>query len=102
MMFTTVTIDKAGRIVVPKELRDELHLVAGTTLQIERSGDGLTLSPVSHEAHLEIVNGTPLVFPATSSSKPFLTTEMVNEIIAQGRLERGRRVMGLDRDEDAE
>jgi AbrB family looped-hinge helix DNA binding protein len=99
---TTVTIDKAGRIVVPKELRDELHLVAGTALQIERSGDQLTLSPASHEAHLEIVNGTPLVFPATSSSKPFLTTEMVNEIIAQGRMERMRRTLGQDRDEEAE
>jgi len=100
-MSTTVTIDKAGRIVVPKELRDELHLVAGTALQIERSGDRLTLAPASHEAHLEIVNGTPLVFPATSSSKPFLTTEMVNEIIAQGRMERMRRTLGLDRDEEA-
>jgi AbrB family looped-hinge helix DNA binding protein len=101
-MSTIVTIDKAGRIVVPKELRDELHLVAGTPLQIERSGDGLTLLQASNEAHLEIVNGTPLVFPATSSNKPFLTTEMVNEIIAQGRMERMRRTLGMDRDEEAE
>lgn len=75
--------------------------MAGTALQIQRSGDQLTLSPASHEAHLEIVNGTPLVFPATSSSKPFLTTEMVNEIIEQGRMERMRRTLGLDRDEEA-
>ncbi len=101
-MSTTITIDKAGRIVVPRKLRDELHLVAGTALQIERSGDRLTLSPASREAHLEIVNGTPLVFPANSATKPFLTTEMVNEIIAQGRMERMRRTMGRDRDEEAE
>jgi len=101
-MATTVTIDKAGRIVVPRKLRDELHLVAGTALRIERSGDRLTLQPASHEARLEIVNGTPLVFAATSADQPVLTTEMVNEIAAQGRLERGHRAMGLGRDEDDE
>jgi AbrB family looped-hinge helix DNA binding protein len=101
-MRTTVTIDKAGRIVLPRKIRDELHLVAGTTLRIERSGDRLTLAPASHEAELKIVNGTPLIFPANSAEKPVLTTEMVNEIIAQGRLERGRRALGLDQDEEAE
>ncbi|MFP5230559.1 MAG: AbrB/MazE/SpoVT family DNA-binding domain-containing protein [Acidobacteriota bacterium] len=100
-MSATVTIDKAGRIVVPRKLREELHLVAGTALRIERSGDRLTLMPASYEAHLEIINGTPLIFPATSADIPVVTTEMVNEVIAQGRLERMRRVMGLASDEEA-
>lgn len=101
-MTAIVTIDKVGRIVVPRKLRDELHLVAGTMLRIERSGDQLTLAPATHEARLEIVDGTPLIFPANSAEKPVLTTEMVNEIIAQGRLDRGRRALGLERDEEAE
>lgn len=101
-MPTIVTIDKVGRIVVPRKLRDELHLVAGTALQIERLGDRITLSPASHEARLEIVNGTPFIFPASSADKPSLTVEMVNEIIDRGRRERGRRALGMDQDEESE
>ena len=98
-MNVTVEIDKAGRIVVPKKLRDDLHLVPGTRLRIERSGDRLTLAPSTMEARLVIKDGLPLIFPADSSNSPILTNEMVMEVIEQGRLERERRYLGLDEDE---
>jgi AbrB family looped-hinge helix DNA binding protein len=98
-MNVTVEIDKAGRIVVPKKLRDDLHLVPGTRLRIERSGDRLTLAPSTMEARLVIEDGLPLIFPAGSSNSPILTNEMVMEMIEQGRLERERRYLGLDEDE---
>jgi AbrB family looped-hinge helix DNA binding protein len=97
-MNATVEIDKAGRIVVPKKLRDDLHLVPGTRLRIERSGDRLTLMPSSVAAQLVIENGVPLIFPADSSHTPILTSEMVTELIEQGRLERERRILSLDED----
>ena len=97
-MNATVEIDKAGRIVVPKKLRDDLHLVPGTRLWIERSGDRLTLMPSSIAAQLVIENGVPLIFPADSSNPPILTNEMVTELIEQGRLERERRIFSLDED----
>lgn len=87
-MRSFVTIDGTGRIVVPRKVRDELHLVAGTTLHIQRSGDRITLTPAVREAHLTIENGTPLIFPSPTTAKPVLTTEMVNDIVARGRLER--------------
>lgn len=102
MMAAMITIDKAGRIVVPRKIREELHLVAGTALCIERSGDQLTLTPASHEARLQIVNGTPLIFPANSAEHAVLTTEMVKDAVDRGRLERGRRALGLERDEEAD
>ena len=97
-----VTIDKAGRIVVPKELRDALHLDPGTPLRIERLGDRLTLAPAFATARLTIENGTPLIFPADGADSPVLTTEMVNEFIAQGRLERQRQLLGVNADQESE
>jgi AbrB family looped-hinge helix DNA binding protein len=92
-MIATVEIDKAGRIVVPKKLRDDLHLVPGTRLRIERIGDRLTLMPSSVAARLVIEDGVPLIFPADSSSTPILTDEMVTELIELGRMERERRFL---------
>lgn len=44
------TIDKAGRIVVPKKLRDRLGLVGGTVIEIEEVSDGLHVMPVDDDA----------------------------------------------------
>ena len=48
----TITIDGAGRIVVPKSLRDRFNLVAGTELEIEAGGDCLQLRRVDAEPAL--------------------------------------------------
>jgi AbrB family looped-hinge helix DNA binding protein len=97
-MSTTVEIDKAGRIVVPKKLRDALNLIPGTRLKVILAGERLMLTPSYSEAQLIIENGTPLIFPADPGSAPVLTNEAVNELVAQGRQERERRFLGLDRD----
>lgn len=44
------TIDNAGRIVVPKELRNALNLLGGDEVEIELDGEGLTLTPAPREA----------------------------------------------------
>jgi AbrB family looped-hinge helix DNA binding protein len=40
------TIDRAGRIVVPKSLRDELHLEGGTALEIRVNNGRLEIEPL--------------------------------------------------------
>jgi AbrB family looped-hinge helix DNA binding protein len=45
-MTTRLTIDKAGRVVIPKQLREELHLEAGDALEMESAGEQITLRPV--------------------------------------------------------
>jgi len=44
-MRTKVTIDKAGRVVLPKTLRDELRLAPGDTLDLTLQGEQVTLRP---------------------------------------------------------
>ncbi len=45
-MNTTLTVDKAGRVVLPKPVRDELQLSAGDSLELESSEDRIVLRPV--------------------------------------------------------
>ena len=45
-MSITLTLDKAGRIVIPKTLRDELHLEPGDTLELESQGEKMLLHPM--------------------------------------------------------
>jgi len=44
-MNATVSLDKAGRIVLPKALRDELHLAPGDSLDLSVEGEQVTLRP---------------------------------------------------------
>ncbi len=47
-----VTIDRAGRIVVPKSLRERFNLVAGADLEMVAPGDCLELRRVDAEPGL--------------------------------------------------
>lgn len=99
-MAGIVEIDKSGRIVVPKKLREALHLLPGTQLKVEQIGDGFHLGPVHREARVQIVRGTALIFSADSEATVNLTQEMVNTILDKGRMERERRILGVDGDSE--
>jgi AbrB family transcriptional regulator (stage V sporulation protein T) len=86
-MTTKLSLDKAGRVVIPKALRQELHLSAGDTLQLESEGDQITLRPVRPEGLLQkecgvwVYQGEP-----TKASIP--------ELIERQREKRLRDLMG--------
>ncbi len=48
----TLKIDKAGRIVLPKPLRDRLRLHPGASLDVEESAEGVLLRPLKRRASL--------------------------------------------------
>ena len=50
-------IDKSGRVVVPKKLRDALHLVPGTRLSIRQQGCGIVLEPEARPGGLYLKDG---------------------------------------------
>lgn len=51
------TIDSAGRLVVPKVLRDRLGLKPGSTVDVSPYGAGLQMVPVSRTARIRTTRG---------------------------------------------
>lgn len=52
-MATKISIDKAGRVLLPKSLREKMRVEAGDDLLVEAEGDRITLRPVRQEALLK-------------------------------------------------
>ncbi len=53
----SITIDGAGRLVIPKSIRDELNLVPGSELEIDASGTEIRLRLAGTEPRLIRKNG---------------------------------------------
>lgn len=58
------TIDRAGRLVVPKALRDRVGLRAGV-VEITADGTGIRIEPVAGEGL--VAEGERLVIPASGA-----------------------------------
>ncbi len=57
-----VSIDRAGRLVVPKELRDRLGVSAGTTFDATLDGDAIRLTPQRPAGRRVVeVDGWPVI-----------------------------------------
>ena len=54
-------LDKFGRVVLPKTIRDHLDLKSGQVLKVERADEEIILKPVEKELPLHIKDGV-LVF----------------------------------------
>ncbi len=54
------SLDRFGRIVIPKEIRDELGLKAGMVFRIENDANSIYLKPVKSESPL-VMKGKVLV-----------------------------------------
>jgi AbrB family looped-hinge helix DNA binding protein len=74
------TIDAAGRIVVPKALRDELGLTPGSIVDISRYGAGLTLIPGGRTARIVEEDGH-LAFDSSDA----IDDEILFRLIDAGR-----------------
>jgi AbrB family looped-hinge helix DNA binding protein len=89
IMNTTVTIDKAGRVVIPKEVRDELRLEAGDTLTLESEGERVTLRPVHGGTPLQKEHGV-WVFHGGKQ----LSLDEANQFVRDAREQRDRQNTG--------
>ena len=78
-----VTIDDAGRLVIPKRLRDELQLVAGMALEIRARDGRLELEPVTVPMRL-VRRGKGLV-ATTDEPLPTLGADDVRAVVESQR-----------------
>jgi AbrB family looped-hinge helix DNA binding protein len=78
-MNTRLTIDKAGRVIIPKPLREELHLQPGDSLEMESAGDQITLRPVRTTGPLAKEQGV-WVFRIGVNLPAATTDEMLRQI----------------------
>ena len=56
-MNLNVQMDSAGRVVLPKKVRERFRLRAGDTLALQMKGDAIELRPQKNGTRLERVNG---------------------------------------------
>jgi AbrB family looped-hinge helix DNA binding protein len=88
-MNSKVTLDRAGRVVLPKTLRDEMHLSPGDTLDLTVKGDEVTLRPRRSATPLQKERGVWVL----RTGKP-LTADATEETLRNIRAQRHRRNAG--------
>ncbi len=88
-MTARLTIDGAGRIVIPKPLRDELDLAPGDTLELEIAGENITLRPTRGTVPLTKEKGVSVF----RTGHP-LPLSVANDVLDRVRTERDRDNLG--------
>lgn len=88
-MNGTLTVDKAGRVVLPKPVRDQMQLRAGDSLEIESSEDRIVLRPRRGGAGLHKKQGI-WVF---STGEP-ISAKATDDVLRQIRRERELSILG--------
>lgn len=74
------TIDKAGRLVIPRSVRERIGLAGGGEVELELDGAAVRIEPVS--GHVLKEKAGRLVIPATGRA---LTASEVRELIDADR-----------------
>ncbi len=81
------TIDAAGRLVIPKEIRRQAELQPGMPLEIRFCDGRIEIEPASSPVRLEERGGR--LVAVSDIDAPPLTNQIVNEILDSMRRERG-------------
>ncbi len=91
-MKLLISIDKAGRVILPKEVRERLHLTAGDLLEIKLAGQHLTLQPKRSAPARIVREGKRAVWDAPGES---VTLEEIERSLSRGGSERDQRASGF-------
>jgi AbrB family looped-hinge helix DNA binding protein len=86
-----LTIDKAGRLVLPKAIRDEMQLRPGDTLEMENSEDRIVLRPRRGTTGLHKKQG---IWVFSSGAGVPISAEATDGILERIRRERELSFLG--------
>lgn len=75
---TQTTIDSAGRLVLPKAVRDEAGILPGMTLRVTVEEGKIEIEPVARE--VRIVRKGPLRVAVPVEEGPPLTSAIVEQV----------------------
>lgn len=89
-MNSTITVDRAGRIVIPKPVREELQLREGDVLELEKAEGEIILRPLRGAGSMRKKHGIWVL----RTGKP-LSAETVKRTLQEVRNERSSVAAGL-------
>jgi AbrB family looped-hinge helix DNA binding protein len=84
-----ISLDKAGRVVLPKDLRDKLRLEAGDELLVEETGEQIVLRPVRVQPTLKKERGVWVYQGARGAER---SRESLSDVIDAARDKRLREL----------
>lgn len=79
-------IDKFGRIVLPKEVREQLGITSTTNLTVEEDGKRIIIEPIE-EKDMTVRKDDVLVFVGEAKIN-------LEEVLAADRAERAKKIWG--------
>lgn len=77
------TIDAAGRVVIPKPIRERLRLTAHREIEVRDRGDHVAITPVPAEVRLVERDGVPIL--EADEPLPVLRAEEVRDVLERTR-----------------
>jgi len=77
------TIDRAGRIVIPKTIREQVGLTPGAEVEIELRDGRIEIEPATVPMRIAYRGGRPVI--ETDVPMPPLTAEDVRETLERSR-----------------
>jgi AbrB family looped-hinge helix DNA binding protein len=87
--MATAKVDKSGRVLIPKAIRDHLGFAPGTELTVMQEGDTIVLRSLDPSDFLAM-EGNVLVFTGEAQGD-------LRDVIRKQREERDRVVAGMER-----
>lgn len=91
----TATIDGAGRLVIPKALRERAGLTPGTRVDFRFHEGVIEIAPVEAEVEWETRHG--IRFPVPADDAPDLSVEEIRDAIDNVRGERSDQAVRAGR-----
>ena len=77
-----LVIDKLGRVVIPKKVREHLHLHAGSRMRLREEADGVYLEALREDPPLEECAGV-MIIAKNSQHQPLTADEVANALICE-------------------